>query len=234
MMDDRFDDLLRDSAREYNDPPETPREELWQRIVAAREAERGASKEKTEDADGERSPILPFRRFGRVRPGRPLTWAAGIAAVLALGIGLGRMSVKQPASVAISAPVPSSSAPAPRATGVAYRVATTEHLSQSEAFLTLFRTSVRGKEGNERLASATARQLLATNRLLLDSPAAADARTRLLLQDLELVLAEIAQLSPQPKSRDLQLITEGLEQGGVLSRLRTAVPAGTSATQGAL
>jgi hypothetical protein len=234
MMDDRFDDLLRDSAREYNDPPETPREELWQRIVAAREAERGASKEKTEDADGERSHVLPFRRRSHVRPGRPLTWAAGIAAVLALGIGLGRMSVKQPASVAISAPVASSSAPAPRATGVAYRVATTEHLSQSEAFLTLFRTSVRGKEGNERLASATARQLLATNRLLLDSPAAADARTRLLLQDLELVLAEIAQLSPQPKSRDLQLITEGLEQGGVLSRLRTAVPAGTSATQGAL
>jgi hypothetical protein len=234
MTDDRFDDLLRDSAREYNDPPETPREELWQRIVAAREAEKAVSKERTEDADGERSRILPFRRLSHVRLGRPLTWAAGIAAVLALGIGLGRMSVKQPASVAISAPVPSSSAPAPRATGVAYQVATTEHLSQSEAFLTLFRTSVRGKEGNERLASATARQLLATNRLLLDSPAAADARTRLLLQDLELVLAEIAQLSPQPRSRDLQLITEGLEQGGVLSRLRTAVPAGTSATQGAL
>ncbi|MFL5473948.1 MAG: hypothetical protein ACJ8AM_16460, partial [Gemmatimonadales bacterium] len=98
-MDDRFDDLLRDSAREYNDPPETPREELWQRIVAAREAERAASKEKSDDADGERSHILPFRRLSRVRPGRPLTWAAGIAAVLALGIGLGRMSVKQPASV---------------------------------------------------------------------------------------------------------------------------------------
>ena len=173
MMDDRFDDLLRDSAREYNDPPETPREELWQRIVAAREAEREASKEKTQDADEERSHILPFRRLGHVRHGRPLTWAAGIAAVLALGIGLGRMSVKQPASVAISAPVPSSLAPALRATGVAYRVATTEHLSQSEAFLTLFRTSVRGKEGNERLASATARQLLATNRR-----PAGDARRR--------------------------------------------------------
>jgi hypothetical protein len=234
MTDDRFDDLLRDSAGDYNDPPETPREELWQRIVAAREAEKAVSKERTEDADGDRSGILPFRRLNHVRLGRPLTWAAGIAAVLALGVGLGRMSVKQPASVAISAPVPSSSAPAPRATGAAYRVATTEHLSQSEAFLTLFRTSVRGKEGNERLASATARQLLATNRLLLDSPAAADARTRLLLQDLELVLAEIAQLSPQPRSQDLQMITEGLEQGGVLSRLRTAVPAGTSATQGAL
>jgi hypothetical protein len=226
MMDDRFDDLLRDSAREYNDPPETPREELWQRIVAAREGEKAAPKEKTEKL------VLPFRRLRGIRPNRPLTWAAGIAAVLALGIGLGRMSVHQPATVAITAPAPAS-AWATRVSGVAYRVATTEHLSQSEAFLTLFRASVRDK-GNERLASATARQLLATNRLLLDSPAADDARTRLLLQDLELVLAEIAQLSPQPRSRDLELIKEGLEQGGVLSRLRTAVPAGTSATQGAL
>jgi hypothetical protein len=114
-----------------------------------------------------------------------------------------------------------------------YQVATAEHLSQSEAFLTLFRTSVR-QGGNEQLASATARQLLATNRLLLDSPAANDGKTRLLLQDLELVLAEIAQLAPQPRSRDLDLITEGLERGGVMSRLRTAVPSGPSTTQGAL
>ena len=97
----------------------------------------------------------------------------------------------------------------------------------------MFRASVR-RGGNEQLASATARHLLATNRLLLDSPAADEARTRLLLQDLELVLAEIAQLAPLPKSRDLDLINEGLEQGGVLSRLRTAVPSGASATQGAL
>jgi hypothetical protein len=57
---------------------------------------------------------------------------------------------------------------------------------------------------------------------------------KVLLQDLELVLAEIAQLSPQPRSRDLDMIKEGLEQGGVLSRLRTAVPSGASTTQGAL
>ena len=67
---------------------------------------------------------------------------------------------------------------------------------QSEAFLTLFRTSLM-RPGNHRLASATARQLLAGNRLLLDSPAARDEATRRLLQDLELVLAEIAQLSPR-------------------------------------
>ena len=214
MLDDRFDDLLRESARDYNDPPETPREEMWAKI----RAEKTEKTEKTDDS------IRPFR------PLRPLRLAAGIAALLALGIGLGRLTARKPEPL----PVPVSVATGtPTAKGTAYQIAATEHLSQSEAFLTLFRASLRSG-GNERLASATARQLLATNRLLLDSPAASDAKTRLLLQDLELVLAEIAQLSPQPRPRDLDLITEGLEQDGVLSRLRTAVPSGASSTRGAL
>jgi hypothetical protein len=126
------------------------------------------------------------------------------------------------------------SQPAPQANNAAYELATTEYLSQSEAFLTLFRASLRQNTGNERLAATTAWQLLATNRLLLDSPAAADSKTKLLLQDLELVLAQIAQLSPQSRSRDLDLITEGLERAAVMTRLRTAVPSGPSTTQGAL
>lgn len=203
MLDDRFDDQLRESARDYNDPPETPREQMWAAIQAKRKEKRHL---------------------------HPLRWAAGIAALLALGIGLGRLTVRKPQPPPAPVTVATET---PRAKGTAYQIATTEHLSQSEAFLTLFRASLRGG-GNERLTSATAGQLLATNRLLLDSPAASDAKTRLLLQDLELVLAEIAQLSPQPNSRDLDLITEGLEQGGVLSRLRTAVPSGASSTQGAL
>lgn len=211
MLDDRWDDQLRDAAKDYNDPPETPREQIWARIVA----------ERAETAET----LRPLRHL------RPLRWAAGIAAVLALGIGLGRVSINTAPPVA--APAPVATATAPRVSNAAYQVATAEHLSQSEAFLTLFRASVR-QGGNEQLASATARQLLATNRLLLDSPAANDGRARLLLQDLELVLAEIAQLSPQPRSRDLDLITEGLERGGVMSRLRTAVPSGPSTTQGAL
>jgi hypothetical protein len=211
MLDDRLDDQLRDAAEDYNDPPETPREAMWERIVAMRAAEKA-----------------PLRHL---RPIRPLIWAAGIAAVLALGIGLGRLSIE---TIPPVAPGPVATQTTPRVSSPAYQLATTEHLSQSEAFLTLFRASLRGNAGNERLASATARQLLATNRLLLDSPAANDRKTRLLLQDLELVLAEIAQLSPQPRSRDLDLITEGLERGGVMSRLRTAVPSGPSTTQGAL
>jgi hypothetical protein len=211
MLDDRLDDQLRDAAKDYNDPPETPRDAMWERIVAER-AERSK----------------PPRRLRHLRP---LRWAAGIAAVLALGIGLGRLSINR--APPVTAPAPVATATTPRVSNAGYQVATAEHLSQSEAFLTLFRTSVR-QGGNEQLASATARQLLATNRLLLDSPAANDGKTRLLLQDLELLLAEIAQLAPQPRSRDLDLITGGLERGGVMSRLRTAVPSGPSTTQGAL
>jgi hypothetical protein len=218
MLDDRFDDQLRESAQEYNQPPETPREEMWAAIREQR-AERTEKTEKTVI-----TPLRPLRHL------RPLRWPAAIAALLAIGVGLGRLSAPQSGSN--PAPIGATETPR-RSAGVAYQVATAEHLGQAETFLTLFRTSVR-RGGNEQLASATARQLLATNRLLLDSPAARDNRTRLLLQDLELVLVQIAQLSPQPSSPDLDLITEDLEDSGVMSRLRTAVPSGTSPTQGVL
>jgi hypothetical protein len=225
MLDDEFEDRLKDAARDYNLPPETPRDAMWAAIQAGRRTGGQADGTEQEKAEAKRR-VLTFRRSAR-----PLVrLAAGIAAVLALGFALGRFSEKgppPPAQVAAVAETPA------RPGDAAYRVATTEHLSQSEAFLTLFRASVR-RGGNERLASATARQLLATNRLLLDSPAASDAKTRALLQDLELVLAEIAQLSPRPPSGDLELIKEGMEERGMMTRLRTAVPSGPSTTQGAL
>jgi hypothetical protein len=222
MLDDRLDDQLRDAARDYHAPPETPREEMWDRIVAARK-ERTERAERAENA----TRIIPLRPFRRLRPFRlPI----GIAALLALGIGLGRLTAPTQDS---ATPTTVATVRAPRGSDVAYQVAATEHLSQSETFLTLFRASVR-QGGSEQLASSTARQLLATNRLLLDSRAASDSRTRLLLQDLELVLAQIAQLSGRPSAPDLDLITEGLDDSGVMSRLRTAVPSGTSATQGVL
>jgi hypothetical protein len=201
MSDDQLDERLREAARSYNAPPETPREEMWARIEAGRRKS---------------SHVL------RLRPRRVL-WAAAAAAVLAVGIGIGRISVG-PHTVAWEGP---------SANATTYRLAAQEHLSQSEAFLTLFRTSLEERT-DHRLASASARQLLATNRLLLDSPAAADPSTRLLLQDLELVLAEIAQLSPRSREQDLQLIRDGLEWGNVMPRLRTAVPSGAAPTQGVL
>jgi hypothetical protein len=150
--------------------------------------------------------------------------------VLGAGIGIGRLTDGP------STDQPVAATPAPRSSGevnaTAYRLAALEHLSQSEEFLTLFRSSV--GQGEHRLASATARQLLGTNRLLLDSPAATDRRTRLLLEDLELVLAGIAQLAEGGRRQDVDLITEGMERGHVMPRLRTAVPSGAASSQGAL
>jgi hypothetical protein len=215
MTDDPLEERIREAARAYHLPPETPREEMWTRIAAARRARTGMPAERT-----------PEHREPRVIPLRRWWWpalAAAAAAILALGVGIGRVSV------------------APDGRGwerlsthaTAYRLATQEHLGQSEAFLTLFRASLR-QQGDHRLAAASARQLLATNRLLLDSPAAADPATRLLLEDLELVLAEIAQLSPSSRAEDLELIRNGIERGDVMPRLRTAVPAGSAPTQGVL
>jgi hypothetical protein len=211
--DDELDEKLKRAAAEYHRPPETPREAMWQVIQRGRQAQPAP----------DRGRVLVF-------PRRWVVWAAAAAAVLAVGIGIGRLTVpRSPAGRPALASAPET----PRKRETAYAVATVEHLGQAEAFLTLFRASVRSG-GDERLASTTARQLLATNRLLLDSPAGQDRKTRLLLEDLELVLAEIAQLSAEPRSSDLQLIREGMERGGVLSRLRTVVPAGATSRQGAL
>jgi hypothetical protein len=209
MDDDELEPALRDAARAYHQPPEPPREAMWQAIQAERRVERA--------------------RRPAVRRWTP--WAMAAAAILALGVGIGRWS--SPATrVATVTPAPTTAAP--RVNETAYRLATLEHLGQSETFLTLFRTSLPQGGHQERLASATARQLLATNRLLLDSPAGQHRKTRVLLEDLELVLAEIAQLSPEATAGDRALIREGMERGGVLSRLRTVVPAGMTPTRGEL
>jgi hypothetical protein len=215
MMEEApLDDVVLAAARAWHRPPETPREQMWRAIERERLADRPA-------------------RPNRPAPRRWVPWAgaAAAAALVAAGVGIGRIS--SPA-VTPGTPTPVATAPsAGRVNETAYRLATAEHLGQSEAFLTLFRASVRGG-GDERVASATARQLLASNRLLLDSPAGADRRTRLLLEDLELVLAEIAQLSPQASAGDRELVREGMERGGVLTRLRSVVPAGTTPTRGEL
>jgi hypothetical protein len=208
-QDEPLEEPLRGAAREYHAPPAVPREAMW-RVI---EAQRGADRRRE----------AARRRIG---------WAAAAAALLAVGAGLGRLSTRA-VPVDVGSGPTATAATTPRVNETAYRLATLEHLGQSEAFLALFRASVRsGGEG--RLPSATARQLLATNRLLLDSPASQDRRTRLLLEDLELVLAEIAQLSPQAPAEDREMVRAEMEQGDVLTRLRTMVPAGTTPTRGDL
>ncbi len=206
MDDDRFDRLLEQAAQDYHRPPATPREEMWQRIVARRAERR--------------------RRAMVWRP--VLRWGVGIAAVLALGIAIGRWS---------ATPSPVATAPnrgADQGT-LAYRVAAAQYLTRTEALLTGFRSEARTGQPDAQFAHQ-ARDLLGTTRLMLDCPAGKDPRLKGLLEDLEAVLAQIAQLPASGDQEDVQLINQGLEQRNVLLRLRTANPSGPGPvrTQGAL
>ncbi len=210
MTNDRFEERLREAAQDYHRPPTTPREELWRRIAAARAA-----------------------RQARVIALRPaLRWGVGIAAVLALGVAIGRWSTRggdssNSPAVAAGTDLPST---------LAYRVAAAQHLTRTEALLTGFRAASRSPSVPAAQFATQARDLLAATRLMLDSPAATDARLKGLLEDLELVLAQIAQLPSSGDREEVQSINQGLDQRSVLLRLRMANPAGPGPvrTQGAL
>jgi len=204
MMHDRFEERLRDAARDYHTPPPVPRDEMWAEIAARREAERTRV-------------VRPWMR-----------WGMAAAAVLVLGIAIGRYTAPQRDGVPTASDVVGA-AGTPIANGDAYRVAARQYLSRTEVFLTGFRADARrGKLDSSFTASA--RNLLISTRLILDSPAGQDPRLRDLLEDLELVLAQIAQYE---HGDDAQLIDQGLDQRGVLLRLRAEIPAGPATpTQG--
>jgi hypothetical protein len=109
----------------------------------------------------------------------------------------------------------------------AYRITTNQHLSEAEALLTSFRSRPIADRQMDAQLGAWARQLLSNTRLLLDSPVADDPQRRPLLEDLELVLVQIVQLSPGSTPQDRDLIEKSLQQDHVMTRLRTAIPAGS-------
>jgi hypothetical protein len=205
--DPQFDKWLEQQAKAYHSPLPTPREEMWKRIEGARRNKRVVE-------------IRPWMR-----------WALAAAAVLAIGIGIGRWTAHQPAP-ANGTPVATVDSANP---DLVYQVAATQYLSRTEAFLTGFRADLRGGTHNARLANQ-ARDLLSTTRLMLDSPAANDPRLRVLLEDLELVLVQISQLQAGRTPRDTDIITQGMDQSNVLPKLRSAIPAGPVPvrTEGAL
>lgn len=111
---------------------------------------------------------------------------------------------------------------------VPYRLAAVQHMSRAEALLTTFRAGARSGEVDAAI-QPWARDLLTGTRLLIDSPASQDPALRALLGDLELVLAQIVQLSAQRRAEEVQIIDRQLDADGVITRLRSAVPSGTLA-----
>ena len=209
--DDRLPESVRDAARDYNSPPELSRSDL-DAMWSAIEGDAFPRRFNSPSAEPSRSAV------GRWFAARNLV---PLAAVLLLGVAIGRFALPRgqagPANVAVRPSAPDSvSVPEP------YQNTTSRYLGQTTALLVALPAEVRAGSADDRFHDR-AHDLLLTTRLLLDSPAAADPRFRSLLDDLELVLAQVVRLQSDQGRAELDLIRQALEQRDVLPRLRNAV-----------
>jgi len=166
---------------------------------------------------GETNPNVPPAGSGSEQPNT----ATRATAPAKLGLQQQTVRVAYGAGGA-AAPLSSNSA-----SSSAYQLTAVRHLSEAEALLTSFRARSNADQQMDAQLGSWARELLSNTRLLLDSPVANDPQRRPLLEDLELVLVQIVQLSPGSTPQDRELIEKTLQQDHVMTRLRTAIPAGS-------
>jgi len=215
MKDDEVDERTREALRGYRVPPEPPLDTMWESIE---ERHFGAPVVALVGGAESRARTTRRSRFGAPSWG---VLISGVAAALIIGVGVGRMS-RGVAPVISDAPL-EGRYDYWTANAEPYRQATTEYLGQTVALLTALPAAARDGQPDQRFVTQ-AGDLLSTTRLLLDSPAAAsDPRLKSLLEDLELVLAQVSRLPADHGSTELNLIREALEQRDVVPRARAAV-----------
>lgn len=211
MKAERLDDLLQEARTSYRVPPEAPFDAMWERI-------------ERESFDGVRR-AAPRRRGWQA----PL---AGIAATLLVGFGLGRFTARTSdgsRGAGGDAAVISAGAVISKDLAEPLQRATYEYLARAVALLDSLPRSTQGAPlHDDARFVADASQLLGTTRLLLDSPAASDPRMRALLEDLELVLAQVSRLRTAPRADELTFIAEAMDERAVVPRLRTVTASYTA------
>ena len=190
----QFDDLMREAGADYRPPPEPRVEAMWQAIEA--------------------------QSFGpqlRSWWSRPLA----LAAMLILGLGIGFLAGRARPGSPVTSEV--ATTPTEARLELASNGATpfvgvaTNYLQQMTALL----IAVAGDLETGRVPGGTieqARGLLSTTRLLLDS-GIQDDRLRDLLEDLELVLAQVVRIRNNAELPEAALITQALNEREVLPRL---------------
>jgi hypothetical protein len=206
MQDDKFDEWLQHAAASYNAPPAPDVERMWADIEA--------------------------KHFGQVttvtRRAPAPWWSSGLmkmAAALLIGVGLGRVS-SSPRSVDHTTATRATPAVAVASDSVGVQPidepAASRYLGQTVALLATLQSDARAST-SDAVFRKRATDLLLTTRLLLDSPSARNPKVLALLDDLELVLAQIVQMPAGRNAADLDLIHQAMEQRDVMPRLRTAV-----------
>jgi hypothetical protein len=203
MMDDKE---LEKMARTHNPPPEVPRDRMWEKIDAARSDRRGVVQP---DFTPRRSPAF-----------RILRMAAGVAAILVLGVFIGRMSEQQPAPVPVPVAVHEVQTTDSEIKKDIYRLAARDLFSRADFLLTDFKVRSCGKDDLSEVP-AWAGGMLVQTRLLMDTDVAEDVEMKILLDELELVLAQIVGLSRDNCASDMAWIRQGLQERDTIDRLRT-------------
>jgi hypothetical protein len=212
-QDDSADAMLIQASRDYNAPPIVPREEMWARIDAARRA----------------SAKSPAPRGWWIWPSA----AVAAAVLMTVGIGLGRRWERATSSarvaVANNPPAPASTVAAPDAdasTSLSYKLVVFKHLANSEALITAFRSAAKRGEVDDGLRDWS-KEMLSTTRMLEASATASDPTMKRLLSDLDLVLTQIKLYTARGTndSDELDLIEESINSRGVISKLRSTLPA---------
>ena len=204
------DEDIRKMAVEHLEVPEVPRNRRWERIDAARRERRGLVQP---DFTPKSRPVWRYARL-----------AAGLAAVLLVGVLIGR-TLTGPSG--IPTPVAGNGAEV-QGPGLhdpvqvqreVYGLAAADLFGRADFLLTDFKVRSCGT-GNLQAAPDWAGGMLVQTRLLMGTPVADDPAVRELLEDLELVLAQIVGLSRDNCARDMAWIRSGLENRATIDRLR--------------
>lgn len=221
---ERLDELLGRTRATYNVAPEVPRDEMWKAISA------GIAEIRAGRAD---APAVDLERARRRRAlaTHPGWWAMAAAALVVLGIGIGRTTAPVAESAGNVEVAGATDAPSLGADpSDALELAAREHLGRSESLLTMVRADARNGSIDPGTAQ-WAQGLLSQTRLLLDARRSGDRAVEALLEDLELVLIQIVGVSqagsPEEAARvrtELELTLRSLEQREVLPRIHAVLP----------
>jgi hypothetical protein len=213
MSEEQFEEFVKKAATGYRKPPPTPREEIWKRIEAARR-----------DPTRRQSTLVIDLASRRKQVRRWATIILAAAALVTLGVAIGRLSLTPP----VEAPVIATAPPADSAPGTdLLHVAAVATLSQVATLFTDY--------DSDRITDdfrANARDLLSETRLLLGSQRLADPQLKKLLEeleDLELLLVQVARLRRTGQGEERAFIDDGMADRAIRQRLRNAIPAGPAA-----
>lgn len=205
MSEDRLDDIINTAVDTYNVPPVNPPfDAMWTAI----ESEAFAPEIVPSVSEG------PGRRVSLVNN----PWLR-MAAVLVLGVAIGRYTMQKPLAVAPVETTVVAKAPDLEAS---YQLSAERYLGQAVTLVAgLPKQLQTGRIDSAYVSRAS--ESLTQLRLLMDSPAASNPRLRALLEDLELVLVQVVLMPRDGSANEAKLIRQAMQERDVMPRLVDAV-----------